>query len=145
MRASTRNAQLMAVLAGIAYFVIGFGSAALDPFVSDQMRFAWRLTAWGLSGVVYAAHIVYAHFRLGTSALPTALHAGLAVALGAFLLAAAATIRATLTLAHAPYAQFLLALVLWPLLTAVPAFVVALAATAALSKFPRKQAAAPRP
>jgi hypothetical protein len=134
----TRDPYRLTILAGIAYFVIGYGSAALDPSVSNQMRFAWRLTAWVLSGVVYAAHLIYAYFRLSKSALPTALHAGLAVALGAFLLAAAATMRAALSPSHVPYGQFLLALVVWPLITAVPAFVVALAVAVVLSRFPKK-------
>lgn len=143
MHASNRKPERLAVLVGILYLVIGFGSAALDPSISDQMRFAWRLSAWVLSGVVYAAHVVYEHIGLGKSVRATALHAGLAVALGAFLLAAAATMRAALSPAHAPYGQFLLALVVWPLITAVPAFVVALVATAALSRFPRKRPTAP--
>ena len=138
MLAFTRNPRWLAILAGIAYFVIGYGSAALDPSVPAEMRFAWRLTAWVLSGVVYAAHIVYGLFRLDQSVRATAVHAALAVALGAFLLATVATARAVLTPEHAPFVQYLLALVLWPLLTAVPAFLVALVATVVLSRFRRK-------
>src|SRR5919202_6022492 len=114
MDAFSRKPQVRAVILGVAYFVVGFGSAALDPSVPNQMRFMWRLAAWVASGAVYAAHIVYEHFQLGSSPRATALHAAMAVALGAFLLAAAATVRATMAPSHAPYGQFLLALVVWP-------------------------------
>src|SRR5207249_11455698 len=67
----------------------------------------------------------------------TASHAALAVALGAFLLAVAATVHAVMVPSHAPYWRHLLALVAWPLLTGVPAFVVALVAAAGLGLWRR--------
>ena len=82
------------------------------------------LAAW-VFAVVYAAHIAYEHFRLGSRAAALALHVALAAALGAFLLAAAATLHAMRGTPRAPYWLYLLALVLWPLMTGVPAFVVA--------------------
>src|SRR5262245_53025910 len=127
-----------ALLAGVAYFVVGYGSAALDPSVPDRARFAWRLAAWAVSAAVFAAHIGYEHFGLGDSPRAIALHAAAAVALGAFLLAAAATLHAATVAAHAPYWQFLLALVLWPTITALPAFLVALVAGAVLARLPRR-------
>jgi hypothetical protein len=101
----------------------------------------WRLAAWVVSAAVYAAHIGYEHFRLGNSPRATALHAALAVAVGAFLLAVAATVRAVTVPSHAPYRQYLLALVAWPLVTAVPAFLVALAVAALLARLPTKRLA----
>ena len=127
-----------AIVAGVAYFVVGYGSAALDPSVSDRARFLWRLAAWAASAVVFAAHIGYEHFRLGDSPRTTALHTAAAVALGAFLLAAAATVHATTAASHAPYWRHLLALVLWPVVTALPAFLVALVAGAVLARLPRR-------
>jgi hypothetical protein len=103
------------------YFVVGFVLA----LPSSHVR-GWRLAAWIISGVVYAVHIGYEHFRLSSSAGATALHAAMAVALGAFLLAVGATVHAVMVASHAPYWRFLLALVLWPIITAVPAFLVAL-------------------
>jgi hypothetical protein len=93
------------------------------------------------SGAVYAAHIVDEHFQLGSSPRATALHGAMAVALGAFLLAAAATVHAAMVPSLAPYGQFLLALVVWPVVTALPAFVVPLAAAAVLARFPIKRLA----
>ena len=66
------------------------------------------------------------------------LHSAAAVALGAFLLAAAATFHAATAASHAPYWQFLLALVLWPIITAVPAFLVALVTGAVLARLLRR-------
>jgi len=124
------------VLVGIAYFVVGFVFAALaNPSV--QVR-AWRLAAWVASAAVFAAHIGYEHFRLGNPPRAIGLRAAVAVAVGAFLVALAATVHASVAVSHAPYWRFLLALVAWPVITAVPAFLVALVAGAALARLSRK-------
>ncbi|HEY8224318.1 MAG TPA: hypothetical protein VIG25_03500 [Pyrinomonadaceae bacterium] len=129
------------VLVGIAYFLIGYGSALLDPFVPDQLRFPWRLTAWVLSGVTFAAHIAHEVFRLRNPPLKTASQAAAAVAIGAFLLAIGATTHAFLVQSGTPRWRFFLALVLWPIITAVPAFLVAFIAAAVLSRLPTRRVA----
>ena len=129
-----------AILVGVVYFGVGFVFAALaNPAVSLEARFTWRLAAWVVSGAAYAAHIGYEHFRLGNSPRATALHAAMAVALGAFLLAVNATMHAAMVPSHAPYRRYSLALVVWPIVTAVPAFLVALALAALLTRFPKKR------
>src|SRR5207302_1618303 len=95
---------------------------------SNPMRMTWRLAAWAISGAAFAAHIAYEQVRLRSSPGPTALHASLAVALGAFALAVAANVHAQAAASHQP--SHFLALVLWPVVTALPAFVVGLAAAA---------------
>src|SRR6185436_15220728 len=99
----------------------------------------WRLAAWVASAVVYVAHTAYEHFRLKNSPLVTAIHVGLAVAIGGFLLAVAATAHAAMVSEHAPYLLFVIALVAWPLITGVPALVVTLVLATALRwlKIPR--------
>ena len=70
-----------------------------------------------------------------STAVTTALHASLATALGAFGLAVAATIHALgpgASTRTAPLAQYGLALLAWPVVTAGPAFVVALLAATTL-------------
>src|SRR5436190_17123202 len=74
-----------AIVIGVLYCVIGIVFA----LPSNQVRM-WRLAAWVVSAAVYAAHIGYEHFRLGNRPRATALHAALAVAVGAFGLAVAA-------------------------------------------------------
>jgi len=129
-----------AILVGVVYFGVGFVFAALaNPAVSLEARFTWRLAAWVVSGAAYAAHIGYEHFRLSNSPRATALHAAMAVALGAFLLAVNATMHAAMVPSHAPYRRYSLALVVWPIVTAVPAFLVALALAALLTRFPKKR------
>jgi hypothetical protein len=132
MDASDRQRWLrMVVLTGVLYAVIGITSSTLAGWsASDQMRGAWRLLAFLTSGVVFAIHIGYEHFRLGNSSLITASHAAMAVAVGAFGLAVAANIH-DLGAASGYRPRMLIAFVAWPLLTAVPAFLVALVAAAA--------------
>ena len=114
------------ILAGVAYAVVGIGLTEMSKhFATDQFR-AWRLAAWVVSAVIFAGHFLYEQFRVKQRSLNVALDLGLAVALGAFLLALAATIHAATVVSHAPYWLFAVALVAWPLLTGVPAFVVAL-------------------
>ena len=126
------------IAAGILYFVVGYGSAVLDPSLPDRARFWWRLTAWLISAVVFAVHIGYERFRLRDAPRVLALHTAAAVALGAFLIATAALVHATTVAEHAPYSRFVVALVIWPIITAVPAFVVALVASALLVQLPRR-------
>jgi len=63
----------------------------------------------------------------------TALHASLAVAVGAFALAVAANLHAR-WVASSNQRSLVFALAVWPAVTAVPAFVVALAAAAGLRR-----------
>lgn len=121
-----------AILVGVLYLAVGIASAALaGAAASNQMRFFWRLSAFVISAVVFAAHIAYEHFRVRNTARPTAWHASLAVAFGAFALALVANIH-DLGSASGYRPRMLIALVAWPLLTAVPAFIVALVVAAGL-------------
>jgi hypothetical protein len=120
------------ILVGVLYLAVGIASGALaGEAASNQMRFFWRLSAFVISAVVFAAHIAYEHFRLRNTARPTAWHASVAVAFGAFGLALAANLHDLgSTSGYRP--RMLIALVAWPLLTGVPAFIVARVVTAGL-------------
>jgi hypothetical protein len=121
-----------AILVGATYLAVAITSGALAGVAaSNQMRFIWRLSAFIISAVVFAAHIGYEHFRLRNTARRTAGHTSVAVAFGAFALALVANIH-DLGLASGYRPRMLIALVAWPLLTAVPAFVVALVVAAGL-------------
>ena len=120
------------ILVGALYPAVGIASSALaGAAASGQMRSFWRLFAFFISAVVFAAHIAHEHFRLRYAARPTAWHASAGVALGAFALALAANLH-DLGSASGYRPRMLIALVAWPLLTAVPAFVVALVVAAGL-------------
>ena len=117
-----------AVLLGVGYALVGILFAL--PATHAQ---AWRLAAWAVSGVGFAAHIVYERIRLKSAPVRSALHVALAAAIGAFGLAVGANIH---ELSAVPISQhrpmLLLSLGLWPAITAVPAFLVALGASAVL-------------
>ena len=128
----TRRMLGEVILVGVLYLAVGVASIALAGAApSVPMRSFWRLSAFVISGVVFTAHIAYEHFRLRNTARPTAWHASVAVALGAFGLALVANIH-DLGSASGYRPRMLIALVAWPLLTAVPAFVVALLVAAGL-------------
>ena len=89
-----------------------------------------------VSAVVYAAHIGHEYFRIRSSPHSTALHAAFGAAVGAFGLAAAA-IDHSLVTGTGNLRLLRIALLIWPLITGVPAFVVALVLTAVLARVAR--------
>jgi uncharacterized ion transporter superfamily protein YfcC len=107
------------LLAGLLYTVIGLGTADLARHSGG----AWRLVAWATSAVVFLVHIAYERTRVRSSTTSSALHPALAVALGAFGLALAATLRAAATSNYR--GAFALALVAWPAMTGIVSFVAA--------------------
>jgi hypothetical protein len=117
-----------ALLVGAVYFLIGI--------VFANHVHGWRLAAWLISAVAYAAHIGYEHFRLRNPPRSAALHVAVAVAIGAFALVIAGMLH-SLSTASTIRPAWLLALVVWPAVTALPAFLVALVAGAILSRRPR--------
>src|SRR5260370_37801325 len=96
MEESGRVRWVRAVLAvGVTYFAVGIIFATLAAgAASHQIRTAWRLAAWLISAVVFGAHVAYEQLQLRSSPRTTALHASLAVALGAAALAVAAIVHA---------------------------------------------------
>ncbi len=115
------------LLFGAVYVAIGRVFAIPVDDVS-----AWRTIAWVISAAAFATHIWFEHFRLRNSHRSAAFHVAMAVAIGAFGLAAAGTIP---SLASAPPIRpvWLLALVFWPAVAGVPAFLVALTAGAIIA------------
>ena len=131
MGESPRKAWVGAVVFfGIVYALVGIGFAIPTAHVK-----AWRLAAWAISAVAYAAHIAYERFRLQNPPGLAALHVAFAVALGAFGLAVGANIHSLSTVSTNQHRQLLLlALGIWPVMTAAPAFLVALGANAVLAR-----------
>lgn len=117
-----------ALLVGVFYLVIGRLFAVPATHVQ-----AWRLAAWGVCGVAYAAHIGFEHFALRSSPRMTAFHVAVGVATGGFALAVAGMLH-SLTTDSALNPSWLLALVLFPGFTGIPAFVGAFVAAIVLSR-----------
>jgi hypothetical protein len=120
-----------ALLVGLAYLLIG----RWFPQPPGHLR-AWRLAAWLASGGAFAAHIAYEHFGLRSSPRRLASHVALAVAIGAVALAGVGMMR-SLSTTSMIHPRWLLALVIWPAVTAVPAFLAALLAGAVLTRLTR--------
>jgi hypothetical protein len=118
-----------AFLAGALYLMIGLGFARL----SIPSVFFWRLAAWLVSAVVYAAHMWYQHFRIRSSPHLTALQVACGAAIGAFGLASAAVVH-SLTTGTGDLRLLRIALLAWPLITGFPAYMVAFVLTTVLDR-----------
>ena len=129
---------LMVLLLGALYFIIGVVFATLaGGSASNAARVSWNRLGFLISAIALTLHIAYEHFRLRSSARTVAWHVSLAVALGAFALAAKANVHGYRTgLGNTRLLAF--ALLAWPLITGVPAFAVALVTAAVLGLRRRK-------
>ena len=132
MKAAAIRAVL---LLGIFYCAVGlvFGILA-GQAAAPEMRIAWRRAAWVVSAIAFGAHLVYDQVRLRGSPRITALRVSSAAALGAFGLAVAANIHARSVAPDERSPILLPSLVIWPVVTAVPAFVVALVSATFLDR-----------
>jgi hypothetical protein len=129
----------VALCFALVYPVVGLAFAALaNPSASHQVRVGSRLAAWVVCAAVFAAHLGYEHFRLRSSPFRAAVHVSVAVALGAFALAVWVNVNVHWggSSHQSPLAP--LALVVFPAVTGVPAFVVARLALALLARTRRR-------
>jgi hypothetical protein len=124
------GAKRAVVFVGAVYVVVGivFGALA-GQTASHQSVVAWRWAAWMISALAFGSHIVFDQVHFRNSPRITAFHVAVAAGVGAFGLAVAANIH---HVQAAPPVQrsllLTLSLGLWPVMTALPAFFVALAA-----------------
>jgi hypothetical protein len=128
-----------ALLAVLAYIVSSFAAAALAGSANSAAgRTSWRLVGWIVPLIVFSIHVSYECVRRGNPSMRVARHVAVAVALGAFLFAAGAPVASHWSEGHLSR-LVLLSLVLWPILTGVPAFVAAFAAASILGRFVRRE------
>jgi hypothetical protein len=118
----------LTILAGAAYLIVGRVFAW--PTTHAQ---AWRLAAWIVSACIFAAHLAHEQFRRRGIPSEVAWHTAAGVALGAFGLAVVGAVH-SLSQGSSPLSSWLLALVLWPAFTAVPAFLVAVVASSIVGR-----------
>ena len=116
------------------YLVVGV--AFPNPSAANKLQFFWRLGAWLTAALAFAIHLALVQFRFRNSPARTALHAAASVSLGAFGLAVAANIHALRT-GIGNQRLLALALVIWPIIAGVPAFIVGLVAAAVLARLRR--------
>jgi len=118
----------MALFFAIVYALVGITFAALAGSSVP------RVAAWIVSAAAFAAHLGYEHVRLRSSPSRAALHAAVAVALGAFALAAWVNVHAYRAASGPRSPLTPLALVAFPAVTGVPAFVVGFVAVSILAR-----------
>ena len=123
------RACLVALVYSIAGIVFG---ALAGRAPSHHGVVAWRLAAWLVSAITFAAHIWVDGERRGFPPLQSAYHAAVGAGLGALGLAAAAASHSHL--AHTANRFPLSALIIWPLITAIPAFLAAYVVAAVLRR-----------
>jgi hypothetical protein len=127
-----RSLRVMFLIAAL-YVLIGVAFAEFARWsMKDTTVIMWRRVAWLVSGIAFAAHIGLEHFRLRNSPRKTGMYTSVAAALGACGLVVAANVPRKL-FASGNQRALAIALVAWPLLTGVPAFVVAMVAAALLN------------
>jgi hypothetical protein len=119
----------------ILYILVGVAFGAFANSAPTRNATAiWRIAAWLVSACAYSMQILYEHFRHRSAPVTIAWHACIAAAAGAFALAIAARVHAMIT-GLGNQQLLTLALVLWPLFTAIPAFLVAWMFSRVLVKF----------
>ena len=124
------------LLAAVAYVAAGVVFAELaGRAASPELVRSWRLAAWGASAVIFLAHLAHERVRSGARPIVAARRAATAVAAGAFGVAAIALVR---QLAGGTGRPFLMAiaLVAWPLVAGVPAFLAGWGLVATLFRNP---------
>jgi hypothetical protein len=124
------------VLFGAVYLVVGVTFP--NPPAPDAAQFLWRLASWLTCAVAFTIHIALERFRFRSSLRDAGFHVALAVAIGAFALAAAANLHA-LTSGTGNMRRLALALVIWPVMTGVPAFLAGWLVAAGLARVPPRR------
>ena len=136
MIATSRHVWIRAaILTGVIYLIIGRVFS-----INHELLRQWRLAAWVLSAVAYGVHLWYEHTWLRSTARAAAGHVALGVALGAFGIAVAGMIH-SLNTGVGLRATWIIALLAFPALTALPAYIVALGVGAMLPRQNKKPTA----
>jgi hypothetical protein len=119
-----RHIRVWAILlAGACYVLVGTGTAALAGHASSSVGVkTWRFAAWLLSLGVFVIHFITERRR--SERLKVASSVAFGVALGALGAAALGPVRAHWA-EPTRTKLVLLSLIAWPIVTGVPAFVVA--------------------
>jgi len=127
------NGKRAVLFAGLGYAFAGIVFAI--PQTHSQF---WRLAAWGLSGVILAWHVAYERFRQQNSPLTAAWHVAAGAAIGGFGLAIGANVHSMIVANPSPNLRMLrLSLAIWPVVLAIPSFLVALVLSAVLARKPK--------
>jgi len=114
--------------------------SATSPAVGGR----WRFAAWSVSVAIFAAHILISRRQPRRSVRQSAGQVAVAVAAATCVLALAGPVRKYWGEPHAARVA-LLSVALWPVLTGIPSFVVALVAGRVLDRVTRPADESPVP
>jgi hypothetical protein len=123
-----------AALVGAGYALVGVVFAEFARISAGrEMRRFWRLSAWVVSFALLAAHLTHETRGRSPESPRAAFHVALGVALGAFGLAVWINLQPrTVAAPKSPLAP--LALVVFPVVTGIPAFLGAWAAASVMAR-----------
>jgi hypothetical protein len=122
------------ILVALGYVLVGYCTTLFaDSAATDLMRNMWRRAAFLVSGFVFVLHFWYDFYRRHHPPRATALHASLSVALAAFILAVQANVHAWVT-GTGNTTMLAIALLVWPTMTGIPAYLVGRAVGALLAR-----------
>jgi hypothetical protein len=126
----------LAIAAGVLYTAVGviFGGLAGAAATVDA-RDRWRLAAWAVSGVMYLAHLAYEARRHPPRS--AAWHAAFGAGMGGLGIAIAAITHAIRT-GNGNLPLLLTAIPAFPVLVAIPAFLVGLVIVTVFRKVQRR-------
>jgi hypothetical protein len=118
-----------ALIYALIYVVVGVLFAQLAGQATILGARFWRLAAWVVSGIAFGTHIQHERVALSRTAFASGLHAATAAAVGALGLALAAIVhRHGVGLPRSGLLSA--ALIIWPVITFVPALGVGVGAAA---------------
>lgn len=117
------------------FFGVGYALAGIVFAIPSTHVQVWRLAAWGVSGMLLAMHVAYERFRLENSPARAAWHIGLGAAIGGFGIAVGANVHSLLAATPSRNQPMLLfSLGIWPVVTGLPAYLVALGVSTVLAR-----------
>jgi hypothetical protein len=123
---------------GLVYLGLGVGSAMIsNDLESALLQASIRVGIFFIAVVVFYCHLRVERIRSVTRLQATALMTSGAVAFGTFLLAAYAVSMAWREYSHLP-TTLLVALLIWPVATGLPAFLASLVLGSVMVRFRRR-------
>ena len=134
MEAAAQQQWVMrSILIGAAYLTISLVLSGMEKLSAPASAKTWRLATWGVCLLIYFAQIGYERYQLANPIRAAALHVAAGVGIGSFGLAAAAIVHSLASASGNPK-LLSVALLAWPAITAIPAYFVALVASAILAR-----------
>lgn len=109
------------LVAVVAYILIGLAGGLAASAASPRQVMAWRLAAWVLSLLTFLGHVAFLRLRRSGRLARAATQVAMSVAIAACVLALAGPVRSHWGQSGIGRVAAL-SVILWPVLTGIPAF-----------------------